>query len=128
MRKADFITTQLANEEVDRLRASCDAWKETAEQHCRNETFYRNLLVDVGELFGDAAKTQDDGGICEDVLALKVKECVMSLKSERDALKADAERYRWLREFDSVYPAPGYQESIKSDDEIDAAIDASRRG
>ena len=37
----------------------------------------------------------------------------------------DAERYRWLRECDSVYPNP--YDNVASDESIDAAIDAARR-
>ena len=53
------------------------------------------------------------------------------LRAERDALKADAERYRWLRSEDSEFPAAelsdgsGYR--FFCGDELDAAIDAARK-
>ena len=107
------------------LERQRDAWQETAKQHCRNEQFYHELLDDIGKLFGDAAKRQDDGGLCEDVLVLRVHECVytalaelaaaqakiasdatfiqqlgaacVEAETEAIALKDDAERYRVLK-------------------------------
>ena len=49
------------------------------------------------------------------------EECVKELKSERDALKADAERYRWLR--DRAWP---FEFKGNSPEDADAAIDAAR--
>ncbi len=68
-------------EEVERLKSSIESWQETAEQHCRNEMFYRSIVIQIGEPFGVAAKTSDDGSIQEDVLALRVPELVESLRS-----------------------------------------------
>lgn len=85
-----------AEADLAAAQAERDAWIDTANQHCRNEQFYHGLLTAVGELFGDAAKQQDDGGLCENVLALRVHECVyaaladlavaQSRHLERDAL------------------------------------------
>lgn len=69
-------------DEHERTKQRCDNWQETAAQHCRNEQFYRGLLVKIGELFGEAAKTADDGGVHEDVLVFKV----VDLVEQRDAL------------------------------------------
>jgi hypothetical protein len=55
------------------------AWMDTAAQHCRNEDYYRGLLVRCGEAIGEAAYTQDDGGKSEDVLCAKVPELVEGL-------------------------------------------------
>lgn len=59
------------------------AWMETAAQAYRNEDFYRGIVVQIGEMFGDAAKTSNDGSIQQDVLALKVAPLVKRFLSER---------------------------------------------
>lgn len=56
-----------------------NGWCETAAQHLRNEEFYRGIVCQIGEMFGVAAKTSDDGSIQEDVLALRVPELVAAL-------------------------------------------------
>ena len=66
--------------EVARLTAERDAWIETARQHSANEDYYRGLVQKCGEVFGEAARTQDDGGIVEDVLCAKVPELVERLR------------------------------------------------
>jgi len=63
-------------------------WLDTAAQMQRNADFYRGIVVQVGELFGTAAKTSDDGSVQEDVLALKVPELVAAAIAERDGLNA----------------------------------------
>jgi hypothetical protein len=60
----------------DSLRHKAMAWEETANQNQRNTDYYRGLVVQIGEMFGVAAKTQDDGGLAEDVLCAKVPELV----------------------------------------------------
>ena len=50
---------------------------------------------------------------------------VLRMQAERDALRADAERYRWLRLPDSNVPIS--HESAKNPEAYDAAIDAARR-
>ncbi len=54
-------------------------WHATARDMANNAEFYRGIVVQVGELFGVAARTSDDGSIQEDVLALKVPELVAAL-------------------------------------------------
>ena len=56
-----------------------DAWRDTAEQNQRNSDFYRTLVVDCGETIGKEAYVQDDGGVCDDVLCLKVPKLVKQL-------------------------------------------------
>lgn len=84
---------------VDRLRrleAQVDSWKGTAAQCQRNSDFYRGLVVKIGEMFGDAAKTSNDSNVQEDVLALKVPELVQALHNDllvtQEALIAAQER------------------------------------
>ena len=49
-----------------------DAWKETAERHCRNEMFYHDIIGQLGPLLGPTVYTSDDGSVQDSVLALKV--------------------------------------------------------
>lgn len=72
----------------ERAENERDAWIETARQHARNEDFYRGVVRQIGELFGDAAKTSDDGSVQQDVLALKVPELVVGLKATNAELLA----------------------------------------
>ena len=58
---------------------------------------------------------------------------IEQLKAERDALKADAERYRWMKRMwtttlldGSILFANAHGVRCKSVSEIDAAIDAAR--
>lgn len=74
-----------------------DFWMEDAARHLRNECFYRDLIVKIGEPFGVAAYTSDDGSVQQDVLALRVPELVDKLRaqlSSRDATIAGLERER----------------------------------
>lgn len=48
-----------------------------------------------------------------------------AIRAEVEALRVDAERYRWLRENDSVYPAPHWHEDVASNQKIDWSIDRS---
>jgi len=53
-----------------------DGWVDTAARHCRNEEFYRGLVVQIGEMFGREARIADDGSEPGGVLCLKVPELV----------------------------------------------------
>jgi hypothetical protein len=57
---------------------SSRGWMETARRYARNADFYRKLVVEIGDLFGEAARTSDDGTVQDSVLALKVPELVRS--------------------------------------------------
>jgi len=91
---ADALTDQVAESdterkaEVERLTNERNAWTDTAAFHSRNEDYYHGLLNQIGEMFGDAAKTQDDGGLVEDVLCIKVPKLVAAAMFERDSLHA----------------------------------------
>jgi hypothetical protein len=86
--------TAIDDAKLDQLTRERDAWIETARQHARNEDFYRGIVTQIGEMFGEAARTSDDGSVQQSVLALKVPELVADeraksegLTSERDALR-----------------------------------------
>ncbi len=49
--------------------------------------FYRSIVVAIGELFGDAARTDDEGVIQDSVLALRVRELVAQCVEERALLR-----------------------------------------
>lgn len=59
-------------------------WLDTAAQMSRNADFYRGIVHQVGEMFGDAAKLSDDGSVQQEVLALKVPELVQALVAKDD--------------------------------------------
>ncbi len=60
--------------EVERTR---DAWMETAAHHCRNEKYYRGLVVRIGEMLPlPGAYVSDDGSGQDSVLCAKVPELV----------------------------------------------------
>ena len=84
-REISLLLEALAKE-VEEATRSAKAWEETAARHCRNEVFYHDLIVKIGEPFGFAAKTSDDGSIQQDVLALKVPELVDSLRTQNREL------------------------------------------
>jgi hypothetical protein len=64
-----------------------DNWKETAEQHTRNQEFYHGIVTDIGNMFGLPARLTDGGTICEDVLALKVPELVAQLIIDHEKMR-----------------------------------------
>jgi hypothetical protein len=83
----------------------------------------------------------DDEDKCCYVLAVRAVNEIRRLRAELKALRADAERYRWLRNdakntdvtqpivvrgYDG--PAGNYFNEPLWDDELDAAIDAARKG
>lgn len=71
-----------------------DNWIDTAAQYARNEEFYHGLVVAIGESFGVAAKTSDDGSIQDHVLALKVPELVAALRDQLTAMTQERDNLR----------------------------------
>jgi hypothetical protein len=66
-----------------------NAWEQEAKAAMANTDYYRGLVIKIGEMFGEAAKTQDDGGKVEDVLCAKVPELVEAALKELYMLRAD---------------------------------------
>lgn len=62
-------------EEANRHR---DAWIKTAGYHYRNECYYRDIVDQIGAMFGEEARTQDDGNVLPEgeILRAKVAEVV----------------------------------------------------
>lgn len=55
---------------------SARAWMSTATEMANGLEFYRGIVWKIGDMFGVAARTSDDGSIQDSVLALKVPELV----------------------------------------------------
>lgn len=53
-----------------------DNWIEGARQFANGSDFYRGLVAQIGDLFGVAARTADDGSVADSVIALRVPELV----------------------------------------------------
>ena len=90
--QVESLKLSLSNNElqIGELRKERDAWIETAQQHCRNEAYYRGLVVQIGEAIGEAAYISDDGSKQQDVLCAKVPELAIAAIKERDAALAEA--------------------------------------
>lgn len=71
-------------EDLRRAINEAEAWKTDTYRHIENEQYYRGLLVQIGEMFGNAAKIQDDGGMSENILCLKVPELVAKLMGKQN--------------------------------------------
>ena len=80
-----WCESEVSNREMDATLAAAivkpvsralTAWYETAAQHARNEDYYRNLVKEIGVMFGEAAYISDDGSRQQDVLCAKVPELV----------------------------------------------------
>lgn len=76
-----------AKQQVEKLEHSRDNWQKTARQESRNTDYYRGLVVAIGEMFGQEAKTSDDGMVHDEVLCAKVPELVARLHAELAELK-----------------------------------------
>lgn len=69
--KVELLEWKLA--EAQRL---AKGWEATAFQEAGNTQYYRNLVIKIGEMLGDEAKTADDGSFMDTVLCDKVPELV----------------------------------------------------
>jgi len=54
-------------------------WMCDAATYCRNADYYRDLLVECGEIIGEEAYISDDGSHQQDVLCAKIPELVKGL-------------------------------------------------
>ena len=89
------------------------AWIETAASFSRSSEYYKSLVVTIGEGFGVAAQTADDGSLMGEVLCAKVPELVDTLRGDlgrcREALRnlieaakpcrirvSDDQPHRWI--------------------------------
>ncbi len=65
--------------------AERDAWIESAAMFSRNEGYYRGLVEQIGELFGDEAHICDDGSRSQDILCAKVPDLVRAALAAQSA-------------------------------------------
>ena len=70
-----------------RLETERDNWIETAREYANNADFFRSLVVKCGVAIGAESYIQDDGGISEDVLCIKVPTLVEKLIAENARLR-----------------------------------------
>ena len=79
---------------VDNLIRPSDAfidtlshWIETAIQNQKNTDYYKDLVIQCGEIIGKAAYTQDDGELCDSVLCAKVPGLVKDICDDYCVMK-----------------------------------------
>ena len=65
---------QQAIPRLELLENSVESWRQTAEQHHRNEQWYRELLIKLGRQLGEPVYISDDGSVNDEPLILKVVE------------------------------------------------------
>ena len=70
-----------------RLETERDNWIETAREYANDADFFRSLVVKCGVAIGAESYIQDDGGISEDVLCIKVPTLVEKLIAENARLR-----------------------------------------
>lgn len=115
--------------EWERLKREMDNWIETSKFHAKNERFYRRIVVKIGEMFGEDARRQDDGNLNDDVLILRVPECVEALHQRAETAEAELARLRPIQSaaekmIDELDNATGADDWSTS--ELRAAINAAR--
>jgi hypothetical protein len=69
------------------LANQVESWQDTARHFSDSADFYRGIVNEVGGLFGEAARTSDDGSVQDGVLALKVPNLVRELLSQNKKLR-----------------------------------------
>ena len=96
---------------IAELEAESKGWEECAKMHAGNQEYYRNLVAGIGELFGEEARTSDDGSKQDSVLVAKVPELV-------NQLAAQNERVRKI-----IGGTPKYSSDEDDLEEIESAMD-----
>lgn len=78
------------------LEAEVNTWKNTAEQSCSNEEFYRDLLDETGKHLGPQVFIANDGSKMDSPLRLKIPGLVAALEAQlaeaRDKLQEENAR------------------------------------
>jgi hypothetical protein len=87
--RVEFLEWKLAD--AERL---AKAWEDTAFQEAGNTQYYRDLVVQIGEMLGPEAKTADDGSYMDTVLCAKVPELVEKLHKDFIYVSYQYERVR----------------------------------
>ena len=134
--RAELASMRTCFEAADRERSEL---RERAERAKAENRALRRLLavrVSGASLYTDDGELQDNSQHpfidyyldSPAVIHRKLQERALA-KPERDALRADAERYRWLRDPKNAYhDAWNYFSPSGSAAEMDAVIDAAMKG
>lgn len=85
-----------AQMELAALKSNSDHWRVCAARHCRNEDYYRGLVVQIGEHLGDESYIADDGTRSEEVLCAKVPELVAARLKARPAESGERQKWAWI--------------------------------
>ena len=72
------------------------AWMDIAREYATSACFYRGIVVEIGEKFGEAAQICDDGTTSDGILLLKIPELVDAMKARLDAAELDSKLLDWL--------------------------------
>jgi hypothetical protein len=86
---ADYV--QELEGKLEESSRTATAWEQSAAEFARGMEFYQGIVRQIGECFGVAARTSDDGSIQQDVLALKVPELVIESLGRLDQLQKHRE-------------------------------------
>ena len=71
----------------DEVIKYCATWIQIYAQETSNTKFYKELLTGIGMMFGEEARTSDDGSIQEDILVLKIPDLVRAAVKDSNELK-----------------------------------------
>lgn len=133
LQEAEACITMLADDRV-RLLATISkrdervrAWEETARLHATNEAFWRELVMETGRILGGRVYTQDDGGIVDRPLGLRVPEVASELVADLASLKSmavsgdDRDKLLWCLRRLNINPKRDYRDLVATIDDILAA-------
>lgn len=92
--------------EIHKVRKMCD---EEVQYFINSASLYKGIVHKIGKLFGEAARTSDDGSVQDTVLALKVYPLVRDLVNQRKDFNASVRQTEGEKnEYDRFYPSsPG---------------------
>lgn len=102
-----------AADAIERLRRIEDEWARLSQDEGKAEREIERLTAELATIRAASASVQADQRAAID----QARELLRIVTAERDALRADAERYRWLR---------SNCECMGWGNRSDAAIDAAR--
>lgn len=73
------VKEQRLEKRLREAEKSADLWQATARDMCNNAEYYRQIIANIGDLFGIAAYMSDDRSIQDHVLSAKVFDLVNEL-------------------------------------------------
>lgn len=94
------------------------------------KTWQERLVWITGTSYQGYA-SQEEIDSCKQAEIDELRAALARRTGERDALKADAERYRWIRECSNdslIMYGDSYNCELMMEEELDAAIDAAMKG